>query len=222
MVVANTTVSNNQATGDGGGVYQDGGDGDGSGTTEVAFSTITQNTAGGIGGGLGTGNNAPVLTVDASIIAENSDSSGSESVIMVATYMPQEWNPGVVEIVGAHPQKPAPALNWQTPAIAGGALLGLLSLVSVGRIRRRTRVFLLATSAALVLTACGGGGGGGSGGGVIPDGSEDPMNPLVRGDIQFVVDTLLGSGMEPDLIGDGLPVNGPGITIQGLPETQDF
>jgi CSLREA domain-containing protein len=115
---------------------------------------------------------------------ETLEAGASQSVIVVATNMPQvAWNPGMIDVVGTHPHKPGPALSWQTPAIAGGALLGLLSLVSVGRIRRRTRVFLLATSAALVLTACGGGGGGGSGGGVIPDGSEDPMNPLVRGDL---------------------------------------
>lgn len=100
---------------------------------------------------------------------------------------------------------------------AGGALLGLLGLFSVGGVRRRTQLMLIAAVlATVVLTGC-------------SDSDDDDNVDLpnnmdnanvgndtapVQGNVQFVIDQLDSEDMSLNiLIGDGLPVRGVQLTI---------
>ena len=117
------------------------------------------------------------------------------------------------------------------PMLAGGALLALLGLVSVGGLRRRSQLALVALALALTLTACSddqnvnldngpdmGNDNGGDNGN--DNGNDDNNNDLNDNQLRFVVDQLSPTDNSADtalVIGDGLPVFGPIITI-GSPD----
>ena len=95
--------------------------------------------------------------------------------------------------------------NWVMPVYAGGTLLGLLGLFSVGGLRRRTRWILAIAVVTVGLTACGDG---------SPGSGAQAGNGPVQGDAQFVAQALLqGTGENGNfIIGDGMPVRGPALT----------
>ena len=107
------------------------------------------------------------------------------------------------------------------PVYAGGALLGLVGLLSVGGVRRRTQMLLIVASVAVMLTACsdddnvdvGNGNGGDMGNGGMDGGDMDGGDQLAMGQVQFVVESLAASGADDLVIGDNLPVNGSIITF---------
>ncbi|MES1925695.1 extracellular nuclease [Salinisphaera sp. T31B1] len=106
------------------------------------------------------------------------------------------------------------AIGSFMPLYAGGALLGLVGLLSVGGVRRRTQLLLVVMAATIILTACsdsdnddnvgvdapppGGMNGGGNGGGDL----------MTTGQFQFVVQSLDAGAADALLIGDNLPVKG--------------
>ncbi|CAN0010893.1 unnamed protein product [Chrysoparadoxa australica] len=97
-------------------------------------------------------------------------------------------------------------VNWQKPVFAGGTLLALLSLFSVGGLSRRLRWVLAIGVATVGLAACGGSD---SGGLFNPPGDDDEA----PADLRFVAVTLdaPAASTADFLIGDGLPVRGVGI-----------
>lgn len=118
------------------------------------------------------------------------------------------------------------AIGSLMPIYAGGALLGLVGLLSVGGVRRRTQMLLVVASVAIMLTACsdddnvdiGNGGdmgnGGMDGGGDMNGGGDmDTANQLAMGQIQFVVQSLSASDTDNLVIGDNLPINGATVTL---------
>lgn len=101
------------------------------------------------------------------------------------------------------------------PVYAGGVLLGLLGLVSVGGVRRRTAVFFALVTLTLALTACGGDDDNNVSANDAPAANAaDPEQALAAGQLRFVVDQL-DSGATDDgiLVGDGLPIAGPIVTV---------
>lgn len=115
-----------------------------------------------------------------------------------------------------------------TPLYAGGALLGLVGLFSVGGLRRRTQLLLIVTCAAVMLTACSDGDAdiygdrNGNGNGGMDNGmGGDPATPLVMDQARFVLQTLDASGTDDLVIGDGLPVYGPAVTFASEASAED-
>lgn len=102
--------------------------------------------------------------------------------------------------------------NWATPVYAGGALLSLLGLFGVGGLRRRTQWVLAVAVVVVGLTACGGGSGGSVG-----NNDNDFLEAPIAGDAQFVAFTVdappVGSPGIDFIVGDGMPVRGPGLTV---------
>jgi len=99
---------------------------------------------------------------------------------------------------------------------AGGALLALLSLVSVGGMRRRTQLLLIVAALALTLTAC-------------SDSDDDrnvnigqPDNDAMgQGQVSFTLRQLnVVAGGTGIVIGDGLPVSGPVVSFE-MPSDDD-
>ncbi|MBS64018.1 MAG: hypothetical protein CMN27_13870 [Salinisphaera sp.] len=98
-------------------------------------------------------------------------------------------------------------VQLSTSLYAGGGLLALLGLVSVGGVRRRTQYALVAGALVLMLTAC-------------SDSDNDrtvnvkqPGNPMMgEGEATFVLSEVNGTGTDL-LIGDGLPISGPTVSF---------
>ena len=113
------------------------------------------------------------------------------------------------------------------PMLAGGALLALFGLISVGGLRRRSQFALVALALALTLTACSDDAnidvddnnvGNNNGGGNNND-NDDMRDGLEANELRFVVDQLEPTANSPEtnlVIGDGLPVFGPIVTIGSL------
>ncbi|MES1930672.1 extracellular nuclease [Salinisphaera dokdonensis CL-ES53] len=97
---------------------------------------------------------------------------------------------------------------------AGGAALLLLSLVSVGGLRRRTQLLLIVAALALTLTACSDSDSDDDGVN-IGGGDNDAGDMMAFGELRVVLQTLNASGdVDTDLvIGDGLPVRGPVVSF---------
>ena len=101
---------------------------------------------------------------------------------------------------------------------AGGALLALLSLVSVGGMRRRTQLLLIVAALALTLTAC------------SDSDSDDDRNVNIgqpdndamgQGQVSFTLRQLnVVAGGTGIVIGDGLPVSGPVVSFE-MPSDDD-
>ena len=101
---------------------------------------------------------------------------------------------------------------------AGGALLALLSLVSVGGMRRRTQLLLIVAALALTLTAC------------SDSDSDDDRNVNIgqpdndamgQGQVSFTLRQLnVVDGGTGIVIGDGLPVSGPVVSFE-MPSDDD-
>lgn len=118
---------------------------------------------------------------------------------------------GVIDLSGS---EAGPGLLY-----AGGALLGLVGLLSVGGMRRRSQLLLVAAVVALTLTAC-------------SDSDDDDVDLGEPGDNGDMNDDVLGMGMgqlrfvlqsldttdgsdDTDLVvGDGLPVRGATVTFE--------
>ena len=112
------------------------------------------------------------------------------------------------------------------PLVAGGALLALLGLFSIGGMRRRSQLALIALALALTLTACsdddnvdlGGANNAGDNNGGNDGGNDmdDPNNNIDGNQLRFVVDQLRpvdGAADTTLIVGDGLPVTGPSVTL---------
>lgn len=103
-------------------------------------------------------------------------------------------------------------------AYAGGALLALLGLVSVGGMRRRTQLLLIVAALALTLTAC------------SDSDSDDDRNVNIgqpgndamgQGQVSFTLRQLnVVDGSTGIVIGDGLPVSGPVVSFE-MPSDDD-
>ncbi|MEQ8800394.1 MAG: choice-of-anchor Q domain-containing protein [Salinisphaeraceae bacterium] len=125
------------------------------------------------------------------------DAGESESLLVVLRALPE-------------PEDPADPLvqNWQVdaPLMAGGLLAGLL--VMVRRRRGRHSWLMLAVLVAVGLSAC-------SEGDEIPP--PDPIffgDPAIQGDVRFRLVELEAAGSTDSVVvGQGLPVFGPGILI---------
>ena len=137
------------------------------------------------------------LTFDGGAMLSSGD---SQSYLVVATLSDS-----------AAPAAGMASLNAM-PLYAGGALLGLLGLASIGGIRRRTQLLLIVAAIALTLTACSD-----SNNDRNVNTGGDPGQPgMNAGEVRFVIDQLDRGGMVMDtdlLIGDGLPITGPTLTF---------
>lgn len=103
-------------------------------------------------------------------------------------------------------------LPLHAPVYAGGLLLALMGLLRIRGLRRRAQWLLLVLIATVGLAAC-------SQGDDAPP--PDPFffgEPALSGDLRFKMVQLTPAASMPDQIpiGDGLPVFGPGILVQGL------
>ncbi|MEQ8800180.1 MAG: choice-of-anchor Q domain-containing protein [Salinisphaeraceae bacterium] len=154
------------------------------------------------GNGLADDGNSPIGSVDVSANGTFQVSFGSggqafeagEGTNYVVTV---SLNGGSGDLAGA---------NWQTPVFAGGTLLALLGLFSVGGLSRRLRWVLAIGVATVGLAACGGSDGGGF---FNPPGDDE-----APADLRFVavtLDAVSAVSTNDFLIGDGLPVRGVGI-----------
>ena len=111
-------------------------------------------------------------------------------------------------IVAERVDRVAAAVPLSTSLYAGGGLLALLGLVSVGGVRRRTQYLLIAGALVLMLTAC-------------SDSDSDrrvkinqPGNDMMgEGEATFVLREVNGTGTDL-LIGDGLPISGPTVSFE--------
>ena len=112
------------------------------------------------------------------------------------------------------------------PMLAGGALLALFGLISVGGLRRRSQFALVAIALTLALTACSDDANidvdnvGNNDGGNNDNDNDDMRDGLEANELRFVVDRLEPTANSPEtnlVIGDGLPVFGPIVTI-GSPD----
>lgn len=128
----------------------------------------------------------------------------------------------IAELAEDDATMPVASIGSLMPVYAGGALLGLVGLLSVGGVRRRTQMLLIVAALALALTACNsdddanvnvGGNNGGMDNG--NDGGMDGGNNggMAMGQAQFVVDQLTASDADDLVIGDNLPINGPSVTF---------
>ncbi|ROO29276.1 hypothetical protein SAOR_03965 [Salinisphaera orenii MK-B5] len=104
---------------------------------------------------------------------------------------------------------------------AGGALLGLVGLLSVGGMRRRTQLLLVVAVIALTLTACSDSDGDGVDLGQPGDNGDmnDDMDDDVMGmgQLRFVLqslDTTDGADETDLVVGDGLPVRGATVAFE--------
>lgn len=105
------------------------------------------------------------------------------------------------------------------PIYAGGALLGLVGLLSVGGVRRRTQMVLIVASVAVMLTACSdddnvdvGADNGDMGNGGMDGG--DNGDPMTMGQVQFIVHQLNAAAGDDLVIGDNLPISGSIVTFE--------
>ncbi|MES1939136.1 extracellular nuclease [Salinisphaera sp. T5B8] len=102
-----------------------------------------------------------------------------------------------------------------TSLYAGGGLLALLGLVSVGGVRRRTQYLLIAGALVMMLTACSDSDG--DRGVTINQPGNDRMG---EGEVTFVLRQIEGTGTDL-LIGDGLPITGPTVSFQAQATAND-
>jgi hypothetical protein len=109
----------------------------------------------------------------------------------------------------------APATLASPPVFAGGGLLALFGLLSIGGVRRRTQYLLIAGALVLMLTAC-------------SDSDSDrkvnvtqPDNAMMgEGEATFVLSEINGTGTDL-LIGDGLPITGPTVSFEAPAMDED-
>lgn len=107
------------------------------------------------------------------------------------------------------------AIGSYMPVYAGGALLGLVGLLSIGGVRRRTQMLLILAALVLALTACSDGDGNVNTG----NGNNGNMNGgdngkvMTMGQAQFVVQQLNASGTDDLVIGDNLPISGSVVSF---------
>jgi hypothetical protein len=118
-------------------------------------------------------------------------------------------------VVTADEAAPAPtvaltAIGTLMPVYAGGALLGLVGLLSIGGVRRRTQLFLVVAAMTLMLTACN------DDDGNVDLGGVDNGNPapMTMGQLQLVMQQLNASGTDDLVIGENLPISGPALTFE--------
>ncbi len=153
------------------------------------------------GNGLADDGNSPIGNVDVNANGTFRVSFGSGG----QAFEPGEGTNYVVTVALSGSVSGMAGTSWQTPVFAGGTLLALLGLFSVGGLNRRLRWVLAIGVATVGLAACGGSDGGGFIN--LPGDDEAPA------DLRFVAITLDAPAASTDdfLIGDGLPVRGVGI-----------
>ncbi len=112
---------------------------------------------------------------------------------------------------------------------AGGTLLGLLGLFSIGGVRRRTQWVLVIAVLTVALVGCDDDDGEPRIGfrdddGNVGNGQQDVGEPL-QGDLRFVAFTVdAPDGMtagDDFIVGDGMPVRGPALTFGGMAADDD-
>lgn len=159
------------------------------------------------GNGLADDGNNPIGSVDVNANGTFRISFGAGG----AAFDPGESTNYVMTVVLPGGGSAIADAGWQTPVFAGGTLLALLGLFSVGGLSRRLRWMLAIGVATVGLAACGGS----DGGGLLNLPDDDGEAPA---DLRFVAVTL-DSASTPSasdfLVGDGLPVRGPGINFSG-------
>lgn len=102
---------------------------------------------------------------------------------------------------------PITALSAQMPLYAGGMLLGLLAVLTLTGLPRRTRLIMALAIIAIGLTACS------NADGPPPPYPGASSNPELAGDLRYRLMSIDASSNGNQVITDDLPVYGPALNI---------